>query len=432
MKRVGLYVRVSTQEQNKHGLSVDTQIKALNEYCISNGFEVFKIYNDAGHSARKSYKKRPALQELIIDCNAGLIDLILVTRLDRFFRSVPDYYDFIKQIKVPWRSIWEEHETETPDGVFKLNIWLSIAQAEADKTSMRIKDVYSMKRARGDYIGLAPVGYKKVNNQLIKDEEKEKAVSEMFKTYLQTFSPTKAIQVAKLYGFDTNFPNFHKIIKNPCYAGNTRQGYKCEPYITEKEHDIIMARSNSREPKYGDRVYLFQGLLRCSMCGRKLHAHVSTNKGNGFLKRYECNGNRQVNNRCLKHNQIGEKRMEKILIDNLDTMLSNALIEASYSAKGADGYIKQKERLEGKIERLKELYIDGLIEKEDFQRRIADTKRELSNLKPPQAISVNLPNDWLSIYKQLDDSHKKSFWEEIIVSITVDPVEKEKIKIQFR
>ena len=55
-KNAAIYVRVSTQEQSKHGLSVDNQIQALTEYCNNNNYNIVNIYNDAGISARKKYK----------------------------------------------------------------------------------------------------------------------------------------------------------------------------------------------------------------------------------------------------------------------------------------------------------------------------------------------------------------------------------------
>ena len=76
-KRAAIYVRVSTAEQRDHGLSVDSQIDALQKYCRENGLEVAGIYNDAGISARKKYKARPALLQLIQDCKDHKIDIIL-------------------------------------------------------------------------------------------------------------------------------------------------------------------------------------------------------------------------------------------------------------------------------------------------------------------------------------------------------------------
>ena len=113
MKRAALYVRVSTQEQKKHGLSVDSQITALQKYCNENNLDVVGIYNDAGISARKPYSKRPALIRLLEDCESGKIDQILFTRLDRWFRSVSGYHEVQSRLdacNVPWRTIWEDYQ----------------------------------------------------------------------------------------------------------------------------------------------------------------------------------------------------------------------------------------------------------------------------------------------------------------------------------
>ena len=70
MKRVFLYVRVSTEEQAIHGLSIEAQTAALEEWAKSNGHQVVDIYTDAGISARKSAAKRPELQRLLADAQA--------------------------------------------------------------------------------------------------------------------------------------------------------------------------------------------------------------------------------------------------------------------------------------------------------------------------------------------------------------------------
>ena len=142
MKKVGLYVRVSTQEQKLHGISIENQLDALQKYCKEKGYIIVATYNDAGVSAHGSYKKRPALLQMIQDCQEKKIELLLFTRLDRFFRSVGDYYLVTSQMdKVPWKAIWEEYETETSDGQFRVNIMLSIAEAEAARTSEKIKSI---------------------------------------------------------------------------------------------------------------------------------------------------------------------------------------------------------------------------------------------------------------------------------------------------
>lgn len=76
-KRAALYVRVSTDEQARHGLSVDEQQHALREYAAAHDLSIVGVYTDEGTSARKSLSRRKALQELLSDVKADLIDVIL-------------------------------------------------------------------------------------------------------------------------------------------------------------------------------------------------------------------------------------------------------------------------------------------------------------------------------------------------------------------
>ena len=71
MKRVFLYIRVSTEEQAIHGLSIEAQTAALEEWARANRHKVVGIYIDAGISARKPASKRPELQRLLDDVRAG-------------------------------------------------------------------------------------------------------------------------------------------------------------------------------------------------------------------------------------------------------------------------------------------------------------------------------------------------------------------------
>lgn len=85
--RAALYIRVSSEEQARHGLSLQEQRDALTRYAKANKMTVVDIYEDAGISARKPYKKRPALLRLLGDCKAGKVDTILFIKLDRWFRD---------------------------------------------------------------------------------------------------------------------------------------------------------------------------------------------------------------------------------------------------------------------------------------------------------------------------------------------------------
>ena len=149
MKRVFLYVRVSTEEQALHGLSIEAQTAALQVWAQTNGHKVVGVYTDAGVSARKPASKRPELQRLLGDVRAGKGELIVFTKLDRWFRNIAEYYkvqEVLEKHHVDWRTIHEDYDTSTASGRLKINIMLSVAQDEADRASERIKAINEMKR----------------------------------------------------------------------------------------------------------------------------------------------------------------------------------------------------------------------------------------------------------------------------------------------
>lgn len=139
-KRVALYMRVSTEEQARHGDSIEAQRQALRKYAETHNLTVIGEYADEGISGQKPVRKRPALSEMLREVEAGRVDLILFTKLDRWFRSVKLYYqaqDVLDAHKTAWRAILEDYNTETADGTLKFNIMLSVAQNEAERTSER-------------------------------------------------------------------------------------------------------------------------------------------------------------------------------------------------------------------------------------------------------------------------------------------------------
>ena len=117
--RVALYARVSTEEQAIHGLSIAVQQENLRNWADENHHTIVDVYVDAGISARKPASKRPSLQRLLDDVRSGRVDMIVFTKLDRWFRNVKEYYkvqDILDAHKCSWRALDEDYETETSSG----------------------------------------------------------------------------------------------------------------------------------------------------------------------------------------------------------------------------------------------------------------------------------------------------------------------------
>ena len=152
--RVALYPRVSTEEQFLRGYSLQTQEEVLTQYSNDHGYKIVGVYRDEGHSARKPALKRKVMQELLADVQAGKIDRILFIKLDRWFRNVREYHkiqEILEANNVTWQATMEDYNTATADGRLKVNIMLSVAENESDRTSERIKFVFDGKRRRKEW-----------------------------------------------------------------------------------------------------------------------------------------------------------------------------------------------------------------------------------------------------------------------------------------
>ena len=127
MVRAALYIRVSTEEQVREGYSVDAQKANLEKYAKEKGYEIVGVYADEGITARKKYKNRKELMRMLDDVEAGKIDIILFIKLDRWFRSVGDYYkiqEILDRNKVDWVTTTERKWIAS---CHKLAVWTSCA-----------------------------------------------------------------------------------------------------------------------------------------------------------------------------------------------------------------------------------------------------------------------------------------------------------------
>ena len=137
---VGIYPRVSTEDQSRFGFSLDEQEESLKRLCEWKGYKIYKIYREEGVSAKSM--NRPKFQEMIQDMKDGKINKILVYKLDRLTRSIQDLETICKlleEYKCDLESECEEINTSTPTGVFFMRMTTILAQLEIERTSERTK-----------------------------------------------------------------------------------------------------------------------------------------------------------------------------------------------------------------------------------------------------------------------------------------------------
>ena len=430
---VALYARVSTTEQRDFGLSIETQLADLREYCQANGHIIVGEYVDGGISGKKPPNKRPAMSRFFADLNGGLsVDLLLFTKLDRFFRSVKLYYqavDVLDRHKVAWQAVQEDYETLTASGRMKVNIMLSVAENEADRTGERVRAVFNRKIQQGEW--LAPqglcIGYSIKDKRLVPNQDAP-AVKAAFEYYLENHSVlATADYLRKEYGIDSMTTPLRRILRNRLYTGEYRGNPDfCEPIVPQELFDRVQQEMQRRSVRHNQsgRVYLFAGLLRCSVCGHTLGG-MTTRKGGNEYQNYRCT-NAVLNHRCHNTTHISERRIEEELLQRLAPELDALIAQAEVHYKKQPQKKKQPENIQPKLDRLKDLYVDGLIDKQQY---LADRNKLLQTLSqpdnaPPQpdyaALRQLIGQDFQTRYGLLNAPQKRAFWRTLIDHIDID------------
>lgn len=436
MKPVLGYVRVSTDEQAIHGLSIEAQTAALESWAKANGCKLAGIYTDAGISARKPASKRPELQRLLKDVKAGKGGLIIFTKLDRWFRNIAEYYkvqEVLEQYHVDWKTIHEDYDTSSASGRLKINIMLSVAQDEADRTSERIKAVFDSKRAKHEALsGKAPLGYIVKNKKLVKDPKTQAMVEDLLKKFMSCGSMSETQQyVLDNYGVRINYQMLDKALRNPTYCGTAYGvGGMAPPYLTISQFEQIqnMRKRVVRKTK-NDRVYLFSGLLVCGECGLRMASGTNKNSPVPF---YKCRGHSTERSGCGNRVCMNEKKLETYLLDCVDKEFQQykADVEKLSAECSEKNYKPEISAIRTKIAKLKDLYLNDLISLEEYKADHAAFSARLEELlaknqpvsKPNMETIENiLHSGWRIDYESVERPDKRDFWRVIFKEIRIYP-----------
>lgn len=441
--RVVLYIRVSSEEQVRYGYSLQSQKDRLLEYCKEKGYKIIEIYTDEGKSARTKLKNRKELLKLVEDAKERKFDRIIVWKLDRWFRNVADYYkiqEVLEANNISWECSDEEYNTSTAMGRYVLNVKLSDAQNESDKTSERIKFNFNRMIKNGNVIvgkqGM-PLGYtiagERKNKRMIKDPKEEQIAIDLWENIQITGSIRKTlIYINTKYNLNICYDSMRHYLMNKKYYG-TYKGVEnyCPAYITKEQFDNVQ-RLIRRNVKYNKRHdYIFSGLLKCTGCGHNLSGFTSLcKKKDGSIYKYpsyRCN--RYHTKKCTYSKSPVEKTIENYMIENIQNEINKYILEIQEINS-----IKEKEpkinieKLNKKLERLAELYIEGKITKEKYDieyekikiqlNKAQETKKEEYDFKNLQKI---LQQDISSIYNNLSNENKRNFWASFIDYIEITP-----------
>ena len=432
--RIACYERVSTEEQAVHGYSISAQKEALNTYCKEHDYIIIGHYTDEGISGGKPASKRPAMNRLLRDVEHGLVDLVLFCKLDRWFRNVKEYFkvqDILDAHGVTWNAIQEDYETETASGRMVVTVMLSVAQNERERTSERIRAVFDYRAAKGEFLSgghAVPFGYKVENKHLVKDPAREPAVNRLFEQILAGVPTGTAVrQVREEFDGLPSYTHMCRMVYNPHYAGiHKGQGGFCPQYITEAQHEIIQQRRGTRTPKYPETPYFFSGIICCPACGRKLATTRRIVKGVPYIYYFCVNG--QLDKNCPFTGRFTETRLERALTAYLFKP-GEFIMEDAKPARKPARTAGNASQIEKKMRRLAETYTDGLIERDEYKRKLADLSAQLDAArKAPRTRSAppvlmgkeNLQGDLQTVYNRFTRAEKRRFWQSVMLKVKFD------------
>ena len=315
-KRCAVYCRVSSDERlDQEFNSIDAQKEAGHAYIASQRAEgwipVADDYDDPGYSGGNT--DRPALKRLLADIERGLIDIVVVYKIDRLTRSLADFakmVDVFDLHDVSFSAVTQQINSATSMGRLMLNVLLSFAQFEREVTSERIRDKIAAAKRKGMWMGGVPsIGYDVVNRQLVVNEAEAAVVRRIFEEMLTIGSPTQIAANLTAEGITTKAwttqegqtrsgtridkKYLHKLLRNRIYLGELSHKGNWYPgahppiidrALWDKVHAVLAKDSHARsvETKIRSRTdALLRGLLYAPS-GERMYPTYSSKRGHKY------------------------------------------------------------------------------------------------------------------------------------------------------
>lgn len=400
-KVAGIYIRVSTEDQAREGFSLGEQEEKLKQLCDYKGYEVYKVYCDAGISA-KDMEHRPKFQEMLKDMKDGKINYIVAYKLDRVTRSVRDLEELISQLeKYNTYLVCDRDDvnTSTANGRFFVRMLTVLSQLEIEIVSERTKFGLNGAIKSGHLPGQVALGFKKDGNRkTIIDPATAPIVKRVFDLYLQgkTF-----LQISNIFNeekvLNKNWKDTHieRIINNRLYMGDyemykrLKEWKNVEPVIYMNVVDPIIPRYIWEECQAQkiinqrtytrDRVYTFFQKLKCPKCGKIMKCKGSGGKRKKYVY-YNCEDCHEN----IRESYV-EEEFEKIVgqllrFDNEYNELFLPLFADKENSVDKSDIEREIINLTKQKERIKKAYMSEVVELDDFKEDLKVINEKLDIL----------------------------------------------------
>ncbi len=413
------YIRVSTNMQEE--LSPDSQAKLLREYAAKNNVIIVNIFYEIGISGRKA-DKRPEFQKMIASAKSEQhpVDLILVWKFSRFARNQEEsivYKSLLKKKHNVEVISVSEPVIEGPFGSLIERIIEWMDEYYSIRLSGEVTRGMKEKAMRGGYQARPPLGYKIAEcgkPPVIVPEEAE-IVKTIFHKYVNEHqSPFDIARYLNSYGFKTSHKksfecrSIEYILENPTYCGMIRWNRtvnetneirpKDEWIITDGQHPAIISKElfkqaeTRRKQEYKPRgarpsstyKHWLSGLVKCPVCGRTMIANTVKNNLHTYSS-FVCYG--YSKGKCASRNSVNSLKLEPAVLESLQEVLGSQKISFRYIQPEEESKLdlvnilsEQIDKVQEKMERIKEAYRNGVDTLEEYQAHKKIIEKEQASL----------------------------------------------------
>lgn len=419
-KKAVIIARVSSKEQEE-GYSIDAQLHRLENYCIRNNLEIIRRFDIVESSTQGD---RRQFMEMISFVKKQKETVALVAdKVDRVQRSLKEYPlldALIQEDKLELHFNTENyviHKESVSQERLMWSIGVIMAQSYVDSLRDNVKRSIEQKLRLGEWVSLAPLGYMNVKKnarergELIVDPERSHFIRRMFNEYATgTLTLGQLTKKTAEWGFRNKVASntclsvsqVHKIMQNPFYYGMMKvkgrlYTHRYPPLIDKILFDQCqeVTRSwNKKQFKYGGKDYLFKSLLTCANSGRVVSFDTKTKTYlNGktaswtYLGYWDANGKKS----WIREDKVIAQVEDALKPFSIDADILPSVIEfiKESNKTESDFVMRQRQELNDKvdvvqnrIDRLLNLYLDGLIERDDFdnnKEKLTTQRNQLIN-----------------------------------------------------
>ena len=364
-RKVVAYVRVSTEEQAKHGYSIEVQEQVLRDYAKGHELEIVESFVES----ESAYKPgRPLFAQMVTYIEGHKpVTAVLCYKIDRISRNMSDYSHLVEKMGVEIISATEQLPSNAT-GRLMGDMQAAFSRYFSAQLSERVKTTMAAKARKGLYPSLAPLGYRNDNatRTIIPDPQTAPLLRELFATYGNTdIALASLVAWARERGLMSREGNalrkstLYKVLTNPIYVGVVRWGEvtakgQHEPIIPQYLFDRVQEKLHGRGHIQGKHDFPFRGLLICGYCGCQITASIIKGK---YIY-YHCTHGRGP---CLQ-----PYIRQEALSGHLQSIVDNVRVPEGVVAKLLEeireGEAKREESIRAKLEQIK-------VEATELERR---------------------------------------------------------------